>query len=47
MDIDQNMLVSYDIFNSSCAKRQKTAFFVLNFIKIAQNHSFAKMRMEV
>ena len=47
MNIDQNMLVSYDTFNSCCAKRQETAFFVMNFIKIAQNHSFTKMRMEI
>ena len=47
MNIDQNMLVSYDTVNSCCAKRQKTAFFVMNFIKIGQNHSFTKMWMEI
>ena len=47
MNIDQNMQVSYDTFNSCCAKRQKTAFCVINFIKIAQNLSFTKMRMEI
>ena len=47
MNIDQKMLVSYDTFNSCCAKRQKTAFIVMNFLKIAQNHSFTKMRMEI
>ena len=46
MNIDQNMLVSYDTFNS-CAKWQKNVFLVMNFIKIAQNHSFTKMRMEI
>ena len=33
MNIDRNMLISYNTFNSCCAKRQKTAFFVKNFIK--------------
>ena len=47
MNIDQTMLVSYDTFNSCCAKGQKNAFSVMNFIKIAQNHSFTKMRMEI
>ena len=47
MDIDQYMLVAKDTFNSCCAKRQKTLIFVMNFIKIAQNHSFTKMRMEI
>ena len=47
MNIDQNMLVSYDTFNSYCAKQQKTAFIVMNFIKIAQNHTFTKMRVEI
>ena len=41
------MLISYDTFNSCCAKRQKTAFFVINFIKIVQNHSFTKMRIKI
>ena len=39
MNIEQNLLISYATFNS-CAKRQKTAFFVMIFTKIAQNHSF-------
>ena len=26
MNIDRNMLISYDTINSCCAKRQKTAF---------------------
>ena len=47
MNIDQNMLVSFDTFNSCCAKQQKTAFFVMDFIKIAQNHSFMKKQMEI
>ena len=47
MNIDQDMLVPYDTFNSCCAKRQKTAFFVMNFIKIAQNDSVTKMRMKI
>ena len=47
MNIDRNMLISYDTFNSWCAKRQKTAFFVMNFIKIVQNHSLTKIRMTI
>ena len=34
-------------FNPCCTKRQKTAFFDMNFIKIAQNHSFTKMSMKI
>ena len=47
MNINQNMQVSYDIINSCCAYRREIAFFVMNFIKIAQNHSLTKMRMEI
>ena len=47
MNIDRNMLISYDTFNSCCAERQKTAFFVMNFIKIVQNHSFKNIRMKI
>ena len=47
MDIDQNMLVSYDTINSLSAKRQKTAFFVMNLIKIAQKNSFTIMLLEI
>ena len=32
MNIDRNVLVSYDTFNSCCTKGQKTAFFPMNFI---------------
>ena len=38
MNIDRNMLFSYDMFKSFCAKQQKAVFFVMNFKKIAQNH---------
>ena len=44
MNIDQNMLLSYA---SCCNKWHKTAFFVMNFVKIAQNHSFTKIRMKI
>ena len=37
MNIDQNMLVSYATFNYCCTKQQKTAFFIMDFIKIVQN----------
>ena len=47
MTIDPNMLISYDTFNSCCAERQKTVFFVMNFIKIVQNHSFTIIRMKI
>ena len=47
MNIDRNMLLSDDTFNSCCAEQQKTAFFVMNFMKIAQNHSFTNIRMEI
>ena len=47
MNIDRNMLISYDTFNFCCAKRLKTAFFVMNFIKIVQDHSFTKLWMKI
>ena len=47
MNIDRNMLISYDTFNYCGAKRQKTVFFDMNFIKILQNHSFTKIRMKI
>ena len=47
MNIDRNMLVSYDTFNSCCTKRQKTAFFVMDFIKILRNYNFTKMRIKI
>ena len=46
MKIDQNMLVLHALLNSCCTKRHKLNFFVMNFIKIAQNHSFTKMQMK-
>ena len=47
MNIDRNMLISFDTFNSCCAKRQKNCIFRHEFIKIAQNHSFTKIRMKI
>ena len=47
MNIDQNVLISYGTFNYCCDKRQETAFVVMNFIKIDQNHSFTKIRMKI
>ena len=47
MNIDRDMLVSYDTLNSCCTKRQKTAFFVMNLIKISRNHSFMKILMKI
>ena len=47
MNIDRNMLISYDMFNSCCAEQQKTAYFVMNLTKIVQNHSFTKIRMKI
>ena len=40
MNIDRNMLVSYDTFNSCCTKRQKTVFFVMNFHKNSSKLQF-------
>ena len=34
MNIDQNMLATCTTFNPCCTKRQKTAFFVMNFKKM-------------
>ena len=47
MNIDRNMLFSYDTINSCCTKRQKTAFVVMNLIKFSRNHSFTKIRMKI
>ena len=47
MNIDQNVLVSYRMFNSCSTKRQKTAFFVMNFVNDAQNQSFTKMLIKI
>ena len=47
MNIDRNMLISYDTFNSCCTKPQKTAFFVMNSIKIPRNYNFTKMLMKI
>ena len=42
MNIDQYMLVSYDTFNSCCAKRQKTAFILMDFLLLRRKHIFGK-----
>ena len=47
MNIDQNLLVSFATLNSRRNKRHKTAFFVINFIKVSQNYSFTKMLMKI
>ena len=40
MDIDRYMLVSYDMFNSCCAKQQQNCIFRREFYKNCSNPQF-------
>ena len=42
MNIDRNMLVSYDTFNSYCAKQQKNCIFRHEFCKNSSKSQFHK-----
>ena len=40
MNIDRNMLFSYDMFKSFCAKQQKAVLFVMNLKKNCSKSQF-------